>query len=179
MPSLYDTTVPAFIGGLTALSHILTIGEKYAKDNVIPETDFTRCSPSTRNATISRSKMPPMQSAMLLPWSLKSMWWLSKTTRKHLLICRSVLLWQSRLLNEPMRKPSRVLSRRRWRDRGRLSLAQSFWLRIRCQTSISMSQFCMRYWDLKAFRWANRISLTGDKRLDLYILLPWTLGVCC
>lgn len=41
MPSLYDTTVPAFIGGLTALSHILTIGEKYAKDNIIPETDFT------------------------------------------------------------------------------------------------------------------------------------------
>lgn len=41
MPSLYDTTVPAFIRGLTALSHVLTLGEKYAKDNNISESDFT------------------------------------------------------------------------------------------------------------------------------------------
>jgi hypothetical protein len=41
MPSLYDTTVPAFVRGLTALSHILTIGEKYAKENNLSETEFT------------------------------------------------------------------------------------------------------------------------------------------
>lgn len=41
MPSLYDTTVPAFIRGLTALSHVLTLAEKYAKDNNISESDFT------------------------------------------------------------------------------------------------------------------------------------------
>lgn len=40
MSSLYDTTVPAFIRGLTALSHILTLGENYAKDNNISESDF-------------------------------------------------------------------------------------------------------------------------------------------
>jgi hypothetical protein len=41
MPSLYDTTVPAFTRGLTALSHILTLGEQYAKENKIAEADFT------------------------------------------------------------------------------------------------------------------------------------------
>jgi hypothetical protein len=41
MSSLYNTSVPAFIRGLTSLSHILTIGEAYAKDQKIPESDLT------------------------------------------------------------------------------------------------------------------------------------------
>jgi hypothetical protein len=41
MPSLYSNSVPAFIRGLTSLSHILTVGETYAKDQKIPESDFT------------------------------------------------------------------------------------------------------------------------------------------
>jgi hypothetical protein len=41
MPSLYDTTVPAFVRGLTALSHILTVAENFAKENGISEADFT------------------------------------------------------------------------------------------------------------------------------------------
>jgi hypothetical protein len=44
MPSLYDTTVPAFVRGLTALSHILTVAEKHAKENNISEADFTTAS---------------------------------------------------------------------------------------------------------------------------------------
>jgi hypothetical protein len=41
MPSLYSNSVPAFIRGLTSLSHILTVGETYAKNQKIPESDFT------------------------------------------------------------------------------------------------------------------------------------------
>jgi uncharacterized protein len=41
MPSLYDISAPAFIRGLTSLSHILTVGEQYAKDNKLPESDLT------------------------------------------------------------------------------------------------------------------------------------------
>lgn len=38
--SLYDTSVPAFIRGLTSLSHILTTAEKYATENSIPEKEI-------------------------------------------------------------------------------------------------------------------------------------------
>jgi hypothetical protein len=41
MPSLYSVSVPAFIKGLKSLSHILTVGETYSKDQKIPESDFT------------------------------------------------------------------------------------------------------------------------------------------
>jgi len=41
MPSLYTASVPAFIRGLTSLSHILTVGETYAKEHKISESDFT------------------------------------------------------------------------------------------------------------------------------------------
>jgi hypothetical protein len=38
--TLYDTSVPAFIRGLQSLSHILTVGEKYAKENGLSEEDI-------------------------------------------------------------------------------------------------------------------------------------------
>jgi hypothetical protein len=38
--TLYDTSVPAFIRGLQSLSHVLTVGEKYAKENGISEEDI-------------------------------------------------------------------------------------------------------------------------------------------
>lgn len=38
--SLYDTSVPAFIRGLTSLSHILTVAEKYATENSIAEPEI-------------------------------------------------------------------------------------------------------------------------------------------
>jgi len=41
MPSLYSTTVPAFTRGFTSLSHILSVGETYAKENKIVESDLT------------------------------------------------------------------------------------------------------------------------------------------
>jgi len=39
--SLYEISVPAFIKALGSLSSILTIGEKYAKENGIAESDIT------------------------------------------------------------------------------------------------------------------------------------------
>jgi hypothetical protein len=39
--SLYNASVPAFIRGLTSLSHILTVGQTYAKDQKIPESELT------------------------------------------------------------------------------------------------------------------------------------------
>ncbi|TID17883.1 ATP-dependent DNA helicase [Venturia nashicola] len=38
--SLYDTSVPAFIHGLTSLSHILTIAEEYAAESFITEAEI-------------------------------------------------------------------------------------------------------------------------------------------
>jgi uncharacterized protein len=38
--TLYDTSVPAFIRGLTSLSHILTVAEKYFKENSISEDEI-------------------------------------------------------------------------------------------------------------------------------------------
>ncbi|KAE9971682.1 hypothetical protein EG328_005456 [Venturia inaequalis] len=38
--SLYDTSIPVFIRGLTSLSHILTTAEKHASENSIPEVDI-------------------------------------------------------------------------------------------------------------------------------------------
>jgi len=42
--TLYDTSVPAFIRGLQSLSHIITVAEKYAKENGISEEDIMTAS---------------------------------------------------------------------------------------------------------------------------------------